>query len=101
MEAPCGTRKRFREVFASSLDYMGLGAPEHFSPSMQKQHGTRDEGNTAHTLHARRLVLTCRLLPLAVSISFINSYISQTATTLLVLDEANIVCGCATSQLLS
>ena len=71
------------------------------SQPMQKQHGTRDEGNTAHTLHARRLVLTCRLLPLAVSISFINSYISQTATTLLVLDEANIVCGCATSQLLS
>ena len=32
MVAPCGTRKRFREIFASSLDYMGLVAPEHLSP---------------------------------------------------------------------
>ena len=33
MVAPCGTRrKRFREIFASSLDYMGLVAPEHLIP---------------------------------------------------------------------
>ena len=46
------------------------------SQPMQKQHGTRDEGNTTHTLHARRVVFRCRLfLPLALSISFINSYL--------------------------
>ena len=45
------------------------------SQPIQKQHGTRDEGNTTHTLHARRVVFTCRLfLPLAVSISF-NRYL--------------------------
>ena len=32
MVAPCGTRKRFRDIFASSLDYMGLVAPERLSP---------------------------------------------------------------------
>ena len=47
------------------------GAPQ----PMQKQHGTRDEGNTPHTLHARRVVFRCRLLPLAVPISFIDSYL--------------------------
>ena len=46
------------------------------SQPMQKQHGTRDEGNTTHTLHAWRVVFSCRLfLPLAVSISFINGYL--------------------------
>ena len=41
------------------------------SQPMQKQQGTRDEGNTTHKLHARRVVCRCRLfLPLAVSISF-------------------------------
>ena len=41
------------------------------SQSMQKQHGTREEGNTTHTLHARRVVCKCHLfLALAVSISF-------------------------------
>jgi len=44
------------------------------SQPMQKQHGTREEGNTTHTLHARRVVFRCHLfLSLAVSISFINS----------------------------
>ena len=46
------------------------------SQPMQKQHGTRDEGITTPTLHARRVVFRCRLcLPLAESISFINSYL--------------------------
>ena len=41
------------------------------SQPMQKQHGTREEGNTTHTLHARRVVCKCHLfLALAVSISF-------------------------------
>ena len=62
------------------------------SQSMQKQHGTRDEGNTTHTLHARRVVFRCHLfLSLVVSISFINSYLPDGDYTLLVLDEANIV----------
>ena len=44
------------------------------SQPMQKQHGTREEANTTHTLHARRVVFGCHLfLSLAVSISFINS----------------------------
>ena len=44
------------------------------SQPMQEQHGTREEGNTTHTLHARRVVFRCHLfLSLAVSISFINS----------------------------
>ena len=46
------------------------------SQPMKKQHGTREEGNTTHTLHARRVVFRCHLfLSLAVSISFINSYL--------------------------
>ena len=32
MLAPCGRQKRFREIFDSCLDYMGLVAPEHLSP---------------------------------------------------------------------
>ena len=56
---------------------------------MQKHHGTRDEGNTTHTLHARRVVFRCRLfLPLAVSTSFINSCLPDGDY---VLDEVNFV----------
>ena len=44
------------------------------SQPIQKQHGSREEGNTTHTLHARRVVFRCHLfLSLAVSISFVNS----------------------------
>ena len=46
------------------------------SQPIQNQHGTRDEGNTTHIFHARRVVFRCCLfLPLAVSISFVSSYL--------------------------
>ena len=61
------------------------GAPQ----PMQKQHGTRDEGNTTHTLHDinKRVVSFSRWLCRSRRSSTANS---QT-TTLLVLDEAKIV----------
>ena len=60
---------------------------------MQKQHGTRDEGNTTHTFDARRAVFSCRIFfPLAVSISFINSYLPDgDYPPLLVLDAKIVV----------
>ena len=68
------------------------------SQPMQKQHATRDEGNTTHTLHARRVVCRCHIfLPLAVSISFINSYLPDGDYR----PRRGKDCGCATSQLLS
>ena len=70
------------------------------SQPMQKQHGTREEGNTTHTLHARRVVFRCHLfLSLAVSISFINSYLPDGDYPPRPRRGKN--CGCATSQLLS
>ena len=59
------------------------------SQPMQEQHGTREEGNTTHTLHARRV----SSFPLAGCVDLVHQQlaISQTATTLLVLDEAKIV----------
>ena len=98
MVAPCGTRKRFREIFRFLPGLHGARRTEASQP-MQKQHGTREEGNTTHTLHARRV----SSFPLAGCVDLVHQQlaISQTATTLLVLDEANIVCGCVTSLLLS
>ena len=61
------------------------------SQPMQKQHGSRGEGNTTHSLHSKRIVFRCRLfLPLAIR-SPSSAAISQTTTTLLVLDETKIV----------
>ena len=74
MVAPCGTRKRFREIFASSLDYMGLVAPEHLSPCRSSMVLAKRE-----TQHIR------------FTLGGLSLGISKTATTLLVLDEANIV----------
>ena len=73
------------------------------SQPMQKQHGTCDEGNTTHTLHARRVAFRCHLfLSLAVSISSISSYLPDGDYTLLVLDEASIAvvqhCSCSHSR---
>ena len=100
MVAPCGTRKRFREIFRFLPGLHGARRTEASQP-MQKQHGSRDEGNTAHTLHAihRRVVFRCRIfVPLTVSTSFINNTYFPPATTLLVLDEAKKR-GCIFSQL--
>ena len=70
------------------------------SQPMQKQHGTRDEGNATHTLHARSVVFGCHLfLSLAVSISFINSYLPDGDYPPRPRRGKNW--GCATSQLLS
>ena len=86
MVAPCGTRKRFREIFASSLDYMGLVAPEHLSPCRSSMVLATRETRHIHTLHARRVVFSSRWLCRSRLLT-----ISQTATTLLVLDEAKNV----------
>ena len=70
------------------------------SQPMQKQHRTRDEGNTMHALHAKRVVFRCHLfLSLAVSISFINSYLPDGDYSPRPRRGKN--CGCAASQLLS
>ena len=70
------------------------------SQPMKKQHGTRGEGNTTHTLHARRVVFRCHLfLPLAVSISPTNSYLPDGDYPPRPRRGQN--CGCTTSQLLS
>ena len=61
------------------------------SHPMQKHHGTRDEGNTTHALLARRVVFRCHLSSRWLCRSRSSTAISQTATTLLVLDEAKIV----------
>ena len=58
---------------------------------MQKQHGIRDEGNTTHTLHARRVVLGVTFSSSWLCRSRSSTAISQTATTLPVLDETKIV----------
>ena len=73
------------------------------SQPLQKQHGTRDEVNTTRTLHARRVVFRGPLfLPLAVSISFINSYLPDGDYPPRPRRGKNgSNCGCATSQLLS
>ena len=90
MVAPCGTRKHFREIFASSLDYMGFVAPEHLSPCKSSMVLAKRE-----TRHIR---FTLGGVSLGVVFSFrwlcrsrSSTPISQTATALLVLDEAKIV----------
>ena len=90
MVAPCGTRKRFRELFASSLGYMGLFAPEHLSSCRSSMVlAARETPHIRFTLGGLSLGaifssrLLCRSRP--------PTAISQTATTLLVLDEAKIV----------
>ena len=91
MVAPCGTRKkRFREIFASSLDYMGLVAPEHLSPCRSSMVlATRETRHIRFTLGGLSLgvIFSSRWLCRSRS----STAISQTATTLLVLDEAKIV----------
>ena len=70
------------------------------SQPIQKEHGTRDEGNTTRTLHTGSVVFRCRLcLPLAVSISFINSSLADDDYPPRRRRGKN--CCCATSQLLS
>ena len=83
MVAPCGTRKRVPDILLSSLDHMGLVAPEHLSIA------------TRETRHIR---FTLAGLPLRVAFSSrwlcrsrSPTAISQTATTLLVVDEAKNV----------
>ena len=79
MVGPCGTWSasgRF-SLFLHGLH--GARRTRAFQP-MQKQHGTRDEGNTTHTPQAnnRKVVFRCHLfLSLAVSISSINSYLQR------------------------
>ena len=79
MVAPCGTRiKRFREIFASSLDYMGLVAPEHLSPCRSSMVlATRETRHIGFTLGWLSF-FRCRIfLSLAVSISFITTVINS------------------------
>ena len=90
MVAPCGTRKRFREIFASSLDYIRLVAPEHLSPCRSSMVlATRETRHIRFTPGGLSLgvIFSSRWLCRSRS----STAISQTATTLLVLDEAKIV----------
>ena len=58
MVARCGTRKRFRGIFASSLDYMKLVAPEHLSPCRSSMVlATRETRHICFTLLIGRLSL--------------------------------------------
>ena len=84
-------KKRFREIFASSLDYMGIVAPEHLSPC---------RSSMVLATRETRHVLRFRLGGLSLGVIFSSRWlgrsrsstaISQTATTFLVLDEAKIV----------
>ena len=89
MLAPCGRQKRFREIFDSCLDYMGLVAPEHLSPCKSSTVlATRETQHIRFTLELSLGVIfssswLCR--------SRSSTAISQTATTFLVLDEAKLV----------
>ena len=88
--APCGTRKRFRDIFASPVDYMGLVAPEHLSPCRSSMLlATRETRHIRFTLGglSSGVIFSSRWLCRSRS----STAISQTATTFLVLDEAKIV----------
>ena len=82
--------KRFRATFASSLDYMGLVAPEHLSPCKSSMVlATRETQHIRFTLGGSSLgvIFSSRWLCRSRS----STAISQTATTLLVLDMEKLV----------
>ena len=100
MVAPCGTRKRFREIFASSLDYMGLVAPEHLSPCRSSMIlATRETRHIRFTLGG-----------LSSGVIFSSRWLCRSrSSTASYLPDGDYpprprrgkTCGCATSQLLS
>ena len=101
MVAPCGTRiKRFREIFASSLDYMGLVAPEHLSPCRSSMVlAKRETQHIRFTLGGLSLGVLFSSRWLCRSRSSTASYLPYDGYP--PRPRRGEHCGCATPQLLS
>ena len=100
MLVPCGTRKLFREIVASSLDSMGRVAPEHLSPCRSSM--------VLATRETRHIRVT--LGGLSSGVIFSSRWLCRSrSSTAGYLPDGDYPprprrgkhCGCATSQLLS